>query len=412
MAPASVPRVALYRGRFDPPGMHHQEVIRALLAAFDKVVVMPWGPQPGRPIDQHIPPVFRAALVDRAFFPLAGPDRLAVDLRDLENAVISDGAKLEAESHHLKGKQVFHVLEAEAFARERPRLPAEARVVVVVAKGQVAPPDGFEHRIDIGEDVPGAVMRSRLFDGASIDHLVPAAVSATIARHGLYRSTQPHRAVSAVVGEPRLLLSFDERNEKAVRYAKQFKRWAVEADEQPNLILVVGGDGSMLHAIQQHWRRRVPFLGVNAGHLGFLLNDASELLDETDAERAALLWQKELVFRHLPMLFVELRRNDGTWHRGLTFNDAWVERATGQSAWVQVSISGRVRLEKLICDGVLVATAAGSTAYARSMGATPLLADTPAWLLVGSNVMEPPNWKSALLSVDAEVEVRSLDVHK
>ena len=56
-----------------------------------------------------------------------------------------------------------------------------------------------------------------------------------------------------------------------------------------------------------------------------------------------------------------------------------------------------------------LATAAGSTAYARSMGAAPLLADTPAWLLVGSNVLEPAHWRSALLSPDTTVEIRSLD---
>jgi NAD+ kinase len=65
-------------------------------------------------------------------------------------------------------------------------------------------------------------------------------------------------------------------------------------------------------------------------------------------------------------------------------------------------------MPKLMSDGALVATAAGSTAYARSMGASPLLADTPAWLLVGSNVMEPAHWRSALLSVDSTVEIRSL----
>ena len=109
------------------------------------------------------------------------------------------------------------------------------------------------------------------------------------------------------------------------------------------------------------------------------------------------------------MLHVELLGKDGHWTAGLTFNDAWVERSTGQSAWLEVTVDGHVRLEKLVCDGILVSTAA---AYARSMGATPLLADTPAWLLVGSNVMDPINWKSALLARDSCVEIRSLHVDK
>src|SRR5581483_1121947 len=95
-----------------------------------------------------------------------------------------------------------------------------------------------------------------------------------------------------------------------------------------------------------------------------------------------------------------MQDRSGVWTTVLTFNDAWLERSTGQSAWLQVSISDKLRLPKLVCDGLLVSTPAGSTAYARSMGATPLLADTPAWLVVGSNVAQPPHWKSALLSED------------
>src|SRR6185503_11769076 len=100
------------------------------------------------------------------------------------------------------------------------------------------------------------------------------------------------------------------------------------------------------------------------------------------------------------------------WQSGLSFNDAWIERSSGQSAWFSVSVNGKVRMPKVVCDGILTSTAAGSTAYSMSMGAQPLLADTPAWLMVGSNVMTPLNWKSALLSLESLVEVRSLDPEK
>ena len=87
--------------------------------------------------------------------------------------------------------------------------------------------------------------------------------------------------------------------------------------------------------------------------------------------------------------------------------------AAGQRFYADTfGLNGQVRLPKVVCDGVLASTAAGSTAYAMSMGAQPLLADTPAWLLVGSNVMTPLNWKSALLSLEARVEIESLDPDK
>jgi NAD kinase len=110
----------------------------------------------------------------------------------------------------------------------------------------------------------------------------------------------------------------------------------------------------------------------------------------------------------MPMLFIEIEGPDGTRQTDLGFNDAWVERMTSQSAWLEVAVNGEVRIPKLVADGALVCTAAGSTAYARSMGVSPLLADMPGWILVGSNVMSPPGWKSALLAPEACVTLRSL----
>ena len=93
----------------------------------------------------------------------------------------------------------------------------------------------------------------------------------------------------------------------------------------------------------------------------------------------------------------------------LAFNDAWVERATGQTAWLKLLVNDQPRIEKLVADGVLVATAAGSTSYARAMGATPLPLYTAALLLVGSNVLHPPHWRPVVLPVDSRIEVRTHD---
>ncbi|MDP2345934.1 MAG: NAD(+)/NADH kinase [Deltaproteobacteria bacterium] len=395
---------ALYRGRFDPPGLHHVETLKALLARFDRVVVMPWGPMPDRPIDENVAPAFRARLIDIAFQRL--DPRIVVDLTDIEHATISGSEDVEKTSSWLQDRKVFHVVEAASFAEDVARLHPGATVVVVATTGAAVPPGEFPV-VRVEHDVAGAVMRKRLYEGLAIDDLVPTGVAQAIARHGLYRG-MPRTVTRLRPREPRLLLVADERNEKAVRWAQRFAPWAVVDD--PNLIVVFGGDGSMLHAIQQHWRKRVPFLGINAGHLGFLLNDPNGIVDDDDA--VAALWHKELLLHHMPMLHVELLERAGGWRSGLTFNDAWIERSTGQSAWIEVKVDGRVRLPKLVCDGVLVSTAAGSTAYARSMGATPLLADTAAWLLVGSNVMDPILWKSALLSTSSVVEMRSLHVEK
>ncbi len=434
--------VALYRGRFDPPGHHHVSVVRALLLRFDRVVIVPWGAVADRAVDENVSAVYRARLIDLAFGRLDA--RVEVDLRDLENLSVTSSSTLEGE-FAASGDQVFHVVEHDSLQEERGRLHERAALAIVVPVGSEArAPDGAIV-IAVGADVAGRVMRQRIFEGQDIDDLVPAEVASDIRRRGLYRSIEP-RAQTRLRLSPtaKVFISKDDRNPRAHALAERLRPFVTTNLQEASAIVVIGGDGSMLHAIQTHWRRRLPFLGINAGHLGFLLNDAKTALPEwpmatggsetASAMRAAFgdansspasaspssslfsaaerLLTSELVVHHLPMLHVELLGKDGRWTSGLTFNDAWIERSSGQSAWVEITVDGRVRLEKLVCDGVLVSTAAGSTAYARSMGASPLLADTPAWLLVGSNVMAPIRWKSALLAKDSVVEIRSLHVDK
>jgi NAD kinase len=197
---------------------------------------------------------------------------------------------------------------------------------------------------------------------------------------------------------PRLKIVADKRNPRALEMAERYQQW--EDPEAPNCILVIGGDGTMLHAIRQNWRRRIPFIGINRGHLGFLLNEPESLPVES-------FCSTDLVVRQMPMLYIESTAPDGMRRTELAFNDAWVERRTSQSAWMEVIVNGQVRIPKLVADGALVCTAAGSTAYARSMGVAPLLADMPGWLVVGSNVMTPVSWKSALLAPESVITLRS-----
>ncbi len=400
-------RLALYRARFDPPGLHHVAVLHALLQRFDRVVVMPWGPMPARPIDENVSPVYRARMIDLAFGRI--DPRVIVDLRDLEGATIADARALEHDDA-FAGFQVFHVVEAEGFDEDRARLHPLSRLVVIGTAATADRDFGGHERVVVAADVAGSVMRKRLYEGQSVDDLVPSAVARVIDRHGLYRGTEPRISARARFEAPRVFVVKDDRNERAVAWAQLFTPWAVPQADDADLIVVLGGDGSMLHAIQTHWRRRVPFLGVNAGHLGFLLNEPRGLVD--DRAQVESLLRSDLVLHHLPMLHVEHQRRDGSWGAGLTFNDAWIERSTGQSAWLEVKVDGKVRLPRLVCDGVLMSTAAGSTAYARSMGAQPLLLDTPAWLVVGSNVMDPIHWKSALVGKGSVIEIRSLHVEK
>ena len=252
-------------------------------------------------------------------------------------------------------------------------------------------------------DVASAAIRELIFKREPFFQLVPPEVVDYIDRYGLYRGRIASRRTRFVPGRPRIIIFADERNERARGWAEKLREF--ENDESPTCIVALGGDGTMLRAIRAHWRRRLPFVGINAGHLGFLLNSPESMFGSGFPPG-------DLIVRQLPMLYVELMKTDGSMETALAFNDAWVERETSQSAWVKVKVNERTRIAKLVADGVLVSTAAGSTAYARSMGCAPLLADTPGWLLAGSNVMSPPNWKSALLSTESTVELSSVGGEK
>ena len=198
---------------------------------------------------------------------------------------------------------------------------------------------------------------------------------------------------------PKPLFVIDEKNPEAQRIAASLP-YTVSKD--PNIILVVGGDGSMLRAIRKYWRLRLPFYGINAGHLGFLLNEKAPVFGPGI----------QMTLHQLPLLWVRIQSESGEQRTDVAFNDAWVERATGQTAWIRVSVNGQVRIAQLSADAALVSTPQGSASYARAMGAQPLPLNAAALLLVGSNVLRPIGWKAAVLPLETEIQFDALDVVK
>lgn len=404
-------RIALFGGSFNPPGLHHRQIAQRLAREFDEVRVIPCGPRPDKPVTGSIPPVFRAALADLTFGDLPG---VTVDRFDLEQATFTRNHELQRRYEELG--EVWHVVGGDLVrggatgASEIQRswqrgdwLWQQARFAVLTRPGYALDPADLPPQakvIELAEDGSSTRIRDLLGHGQSVrDQLAPRAL-AYIERYGLYRAPNPASWARGSLTNAPFLIEADPHNARAQSWLPRLGAGTNAADAE--FIGVLGGDGSMLRSIREHWPKRLPFFGINAGHLGFLMN-APEQVFSTGFPPA------DIIFRQLPLLYLEFEDPQGRVRTAYGFNDAWLERATSQSAWLEISVNGVTRIPKLVSDGALVATAAGSTAYARSMGASPLLADTPAWLLVGSNVMEPAHWRSALLSVDSTVEIRSLD---
>jgi NAD+ kinase len=359
-----------------------------------------------------VPGPFRAALCDLTFGDL---ERVAVDLFDLEEGEFTRSHALE--KRFATNGEVWHVVGSDWVAggasgrsaiqtgwEQGAELWQNSRFIVLTRPGHPVerrdlPPHAEVLELEL--DGSSSDVRRNLLHGNDSAPLLAPRAARYIERYGLYRGTNPATWSRGTLADLHCELASDPRNKRA-------RGWAAElgarcGQDDPGFILALGGDGTMLRAIREHWRRRLPLFGVNAGHFGFLMNAPEAVFAEDFPPR-------DVIFRQLPLLFVEFEMEDGEARTGYAFNDAWVERSTSQSAWLRVIVNDVPRLPKLVADGALVSTAAGSTAYARSMGASPLLANSPAWLLVGSNVQDPPHWKSALLSDDSTVEIHNIEV--
>jgi NAD kinase/nicotinic acid mononucleotide adenylyltransferase len=407
-------RVAVYQGTFDPPTNYHRWVVEELLREradgpnFDRVVVSLCGPNPTRGTVPDSRSIHRATMADLNF---AGLPRVTVDLDDLEAHRFCPPGEV---ADKFRGADVWHVVSA-AWVRDGgdgrskvhgwsdgPRMWETEGFVVLHEPGEPVaaadlPPRHLLVRTPI--HMPGNAVRQMLNVGEAVDQWVFPAVLAYIRRHDLYRDVPPTEAarLSGLVGRPpRLRVIADEYNPTALGHADALRGYT---SDDPEVIVGIGGDGTMLRAIRRHWRDRRPFFGINTGGLGFLLN----------GRQVEPFWERELLVYQLPLLRVDATFMDGTTADGVAFNDTWVERATGQTAWVKVTVNGEVRVPQLIGDGVLVATAAGSSSYARAMGATPVPLNTGVLILVGSNVLKPAFWRPVILPLDAEIVLETVD---
>ncbi len=178
-------------------------------------------------------------------------------------------------------------------------------------------------------------------------------------------------------------------------------RYDHAAPDRADIIVALGGDGFMLQTLHANIGRDVAIYGMNRGSVGFLMNgyEADDLPER--------LRRAEPVRVH--PLRMRATTKDGKQHEALAINEVSLLRQTRQAAKIRVRIDGVVRLEELICDGVMVATPAGSTAYNLSAHGPIMPIGAELLALTPISAFRPRRWRGALLPQTAEVALEVLN---
>jgi NAD+ kinase len=174
--------------------------------------------------------------------------------------------------------------------------------------------------------------------------------------------------------------------------------------DHAQIVVALGGDGLMLETQHRLLGRNLPVYGMNCGSVGFLMNDfrAERLPDRLAAAQAAVLH---------PLRMRALIGN-GDPVEALAINEVSLLRETRQAAKIRIQVDGRVRLTELICDGVLVATPAGSTAYNLSAHGPIVPLGANLLPLTPISAFRPRRWRGALLPSEAQVVFDVLEPEK
>ena len=181
-------------------------------------------------------------------------------------------------------------------------------------------------------------------------------------------------------------------------------RHGVHAREDADVIVVLGGDGFMLQVLRDTLDSGQKLYGMNRGTVGFLMNAYRE---KGLKDRIASAIQERI--RPLEM---KAMLADGGVVTAPAINEVSLFRQSYQAAKIRISIDGQVRLDELVCDGVMVATPAGSTAYNLSAHGPILPLDAPLLALTPVSAFRPRRWRGALLPNRALVRFDILEPEK
>jgi len=206
------------------------------------------------------------------------------------------------------------------------------------------------------------------------------------------------------MSDPRIHFVASQAKPAGEALAVMQKRYGQHDVSEADVVIALGGDGFMLRTLHRMIDNDVPVFGMKIGNIGFLMNRFEEqgLIQRLTAAQPV----------NLNPLKMEVQTESGTTTSALAINEISLLRQTNQAAHIRILVNDIVKVENLICDGILLSTAAGSTAYNFSVRGPILPLGTDALALTPISPFRPRRWNGAILPGTARVSFEILDHYK
>ncbi len=196
-----------------------------------------------------------------------------------------------------------------------------------------------------------------------------------------------------------------DKNKKSTNIKKQLiKKLNNHHFKQPNLVIVIGGDGFMLETLKKNKNSKKRFYGINSGNYGFLMNKFS-------AESIIKNLNKANMISISPLEMTVKNKNNQT-RKSLAINEVSILRQSRQAASLSISYGSKQIIKKLVSDGVLVSTPAGSTAYNLSVHGPILSLNSKKLSIAPISPFRPRRWKGKIVNDKLKIKITNLNPSK
>ena len=200
------------------------------------------------------------------------------------------------------------------------------------------------------------------------------------------------------------LLIISDKNSKSLKIKKQIiKIFKKENLKRKNIIIVIGGDGFMLQTLKKNKRSKKSFYGINSGNYGFLMNKFSQNLFKKNLEKAKII-------KISPLEMLVVTKNNKK--KSIAINEVSILRQSRQAANLSIKSNSNIIIKKLVSDGVLVSTPAGSTAYNLSVHGPILDLNSKKISIAPISAFRPRRWVGKIVSDKSKVVITNLNPSK